>query len=182
MNEFIIFLLCSAFFVWISWLSILNPLSHGFYRFLAWEIILALVLLNIPMWAKNPFSINQIASWFLLVISILLALHAFYLLYTIGKPNAIRNDPELLALEKTSILVTIGVYRYIRHPVYTALLLLVWGVFLKEISIPNTVLALTASAALYYTALREEEECIRYFGLEYVEYIKTSKRFVPFLL
>jgi protein-S-isoprenylcysteine O-methyltransferase Ste14 len=181
MNAFIIFFGATAFFVWVSWHSLFNPLSHGFYRFFAWECILALVLVNFPMWTKNPYAPHQIVSWSLLLTSIFLALHAFRLLCSIGQPNENRYEPELLAFEKTSILVTTGAYRYIRHPMYAALLFLALGALLKDISIPSIVLAGGASIALYFTALRDEEECKRHFGAAYSEYVKISKRFVPFV-
>jgi protein-S-isoprenylcysteine O-methyltransferase Ste14 len=181
MNEFIIFLGATAVFVWISWFSLLNPRSHGFYRFFAWECALALVLLNFPVWTKNPSSFQQLVSWVLLAASILLALHAVHLLRSLGKPSQHRHEPELLAFEKTSSLVTTGAYRYIRHPMYAALLLLAWGTFLKDISVASSMLVGETSVALFFTALREEEECKRHFGAAYVEYLKTSKRFVPFV-
>jgi protein-S-isoprenylcysteine O-methyltransferase Ste14 len=181
MNEFIFFFVATTFFVWISWHSLLNPLSHGFYRFFAWECIIALVLLNYPMWTKNPFSPLQAASWSLLLISILLPLHAVQLLCSIGQPSEERREPELLPFERTSTLVTTGAYRYIRHPMYAALLFLAWGAFLKDISVPSIALVGGASIALFFTALRDEEECKHHFGADYIEYIKTSKRFVPFV-
>ena len=181
MHEFIIFFGGTAFFVWASWRSLLKPLSHGFYRFLAWECMLALVLLNFPMWTKNPFALHQIASWSLLLISLLLAVHAARLLRSIGRPSEDRGDPELLSFERTSTLVTTGAYRYIRHPMYAALLFLAWGVFLKDISVPSIALVGGTSIALFFTALRDEEECKHHFGAEYIEYMKTNKRFVPFV-
>jgi protein-S-isoprenylcysteine O-methyltransferase Ste14 len=181
MNDLLIFFGGTAFFVWVSRHSLLNPLSHGFYRFFAWECILALVLVNYPMWTKTPFAPYQIASWLLLLISILLALHAFRLLCSIGQPNAERREPGLLSFERTSSLVTAGAYRYIRHPMYAALLFLAWGALLKDISVLSLVLAGGTSVAIYLTALRDEAECKRHFGAGYVEYIKTSKRFIPFV-
>ena len=180
-SELIIFLGGTALFVWVSWFSLLKPHSHGFFRFFAWEFMLALLLLNFPMWTKNSGSPLQLASWLLLVISIVLALHAVHLLFSIGQPNESRREPELLAFERTSNLVTTGAYRYIRHPMYSALLFLAWGAFLKDISLPSILLVGGANIALFFTALREEEECKHYFGIHYIEYIKTSKRFVPFM-
>ena len=177
----IIFLAGTAFFVRISWHSLLKPRSHGFYRFFVWECILALVLLNFPMWTLDPFAPLQIASWSLLLISPALAVHAVRLLRRIGRPSDERREAELLSFERTSILVTTGAYRYIRHPMYVALLLLAWGVFLKDISLPSIALAGGASVALFFTALRDEAECSQYFGAAYAEYMKTSKRFVPFV-
>lgn len=181
MYESIVFLVGTAFFVWVSWHSLLKPLAHGFYRFFAWECILALVLINFPMWALNPFAPHQIASWSLLLVSLVLAIHAVRLLRRIGRPSDDRREAELLSFERTSTLVTTGVYRYIRHPMYAALLFLAWGAFLKDVSLPSVSLVSGASIALFLTALRDEAECRQYFGAAYTEYMKTNKRFVPFV-
>ena len=181
MSELIIFLLGTAFFVRVSWHSLRKPLSHGFYRFFAWECMLALVLVNFPMWSVAPFSPRQIVSWSLLAISAALAIHAVRLLRRIGQPSGARGDSELMGFERTSNLVTDGAYRYIRHPMYAALLFLTWGALLKDVSPASGALAGAASIALVLTALRDEAECSAYFGLAYADYMKTSKRFVPFL-
>ncbi len=176
-----IFLAGTAFFVWVSRHALLKPRSHGFYRFIAWECILALVLLNFPVWTLHPFAPHQIVSWLLLLTSIVLAIHAVRLLRGIGRPTAERSDAELLSFERTSTLVTTGAYRYIRHPMYAALLFLAWGAFLKDVSWPGTVLVAGASIALFFTALRDEAECSQHFGAAYADYMKTCKRFVPFV-
>jgi protein-S-isoprenylcysteine O-methyltransferase Ste14 len=65
---------------------------------------------------------------------------------------------------------------------YAALLCLASGAFLKDVSIASITLLGGTTLALFFTALREEEECKRHFGTDYIEYIKTSKRFIPFML
>lgn len=180
-NELFIFLVGTAVFAWVSWYSLLRPLSHGFYRFIAWECMLALVLINFPMWTYEPFILRQITSWALIIVSIALAIHAVTLLCSIGRPNEDRCDPELLSFEKTTTLVTTGAYRYIRHPMYAALLFLAWGAFLKDISLFSIALVVVTSSAIFVAALREEAECREYFGNPYVVYIKRSKRFIPFV-
>lgn len=181
MHESIVFLAGSAFFVWVSWHALRRPRSHGFYRFFAWECMLALVLINFPMWSVNPFAPHQLASWALLIVSAALAVHAVQLLRRIGRPSEARPDAELLGFEKTSTLVTTGAYRYIRHPMYAALLYLAWGAFLKDISLPSIALVSGASLALLLTALRDEAECREHFGADYAEYMTRSKRFIPFV-
>ena len=110
-----------AFFLYVSHNALRNRRSHGFYRFFAWEMMLALVLINFPMWTVDPFSPRQIASWLLLVLSVVLVIEAVKLLRKIGQPGNERPDAELFGFEKTSALVTSGVFRYIRHPMYAAL-------------------------------------------------------------
>ena len=182
MGNAIVFILGTAFFTWVSRHSLLKPLSHGFYRFFAWECILALVLVNFPMWEVDPFAPYQVASWSLLLISPVLAIHSVRLLRSRGNPSTQRTDAELLSFERTSLLVTTGAYRYIRHPMYAALLFLAWGAFLKDTSVASVALVTGASTMLLLTALRDEAECRTYFGVAYAEYMKTSKRFIPFLL
>jgi protein-S-isoprenylcysteine O-methyltransferase Ste14 len=171
----------TAFFIYVSRRSLFRPHSHGFYRFFAWESILALVLLNFPHWTSNPFSFHQIISWLLLLISIFLVVHGVHLLRVVGKPDQNRSDAELLTFEKTSYLVTVGAYKYIRHPLYSSLLFLAWGAFLKHPSLLGLFLALSASFFLLLTAKNDELECLRHFGNAYQTYMLGTKKFIPFL-
>jgi len=177
----IIFAIGSALLVYISRKSLFHPHSHGFCRFFAWESILALVLLNAPQWFENPFSPRQLISWLFLLISIFLVVHGVHLLRVIGKPNQNRSDAELIAFEKTSSLVTVGVYKYIRHPLYSSLLFLAWGAFLKRPSWLGLLLAFLSSLFLFLTAKNDESECLKHFGNAYEIYMQGTKRFVPFL-
>lgn len=176
-----LFAAISAALLYISRASLLRPQSHGFYRFFAWESILALVLLNALRWFKAPYSSQQLLSWLLLLISAFLAVHGAYLLKVIGRPNQDRVDTELFKLEKTTSLVTVGAFRYIRHPLYSSLLFFTWGAFLKDPSRPGSLLAFSASTFLFFTAKKDEDECLRYFGDVYQKYMQGTKRFIPFL-
>jgi protein-S-isoprenylcysteine O-methyltransferase Ste14 len=181
MTGFAIFIVASACLVCVSRKALRRPRSHGFTRFFAWEFIVALVVLNFPHWVSNPFSLCQLLSWVLLLLSIVLAVHGVRLLRVIGKPDQSRTDAELLAFEKTSQLVTVGAYRYIRHPLISSLLFLAWGAFLKHPTWVALALALAASVFLVLTAQREESECLQYFGSAYQTYMLGTKRFIPFL-
>lgn len=182
MNPFLIFGVGSAFFIYVSRKTLFRFNSHGFYRFFAWECILALVILNFPHWTVEPFSAHQIVSWLFILTSLFLVMHGVRLLKLIGKPDPTRPDNELLEFEKTTRLVTVGAFKYIRHPLYSSLLFLTWGVFFKQPeSLPGLLLALTASFFLVLTAMRDESECLRHFGEEYKAYMLRTKRFVPFL-
>ncbi|NIQ77767.1 MAG: isoprenylcysteine carboxylmethyltransferase family protein, partial [Anaerolineae bacterium] len=68
------------------------------------------------------------------------------------------------------------------HPLYSSLLLLTWGVFLKNPSWAGCGLALGATAFLLATAKVEEAENVRYFGAAYRTYMRQTKMFIPFLL
>jgi protein-S-isoprenylcysteine O-methyltransferase Ste14 len=176
------FVIISVGIVYISRASLLYPTSHGFHRFFAWECMLILLLLNVRRWFDRPFSIPQIVSWLLLFASLLLVLLGINVLRRKGNASEERRDEPLLAFEKTTILVTNGAYRYIRHPLYSSLLFLNWGIFFKDPSPFGALLALAATMFLILTARAEEREDIGYFGEEYREYMKRTKMFVPYVL
>ena len=101
MFKLIAFAILSICLICISWRSLHVRGSHGFYRFFAWEFILALFLLNVDAWIRNPFSFNQLASWFLLFVSIVPLVFGVQSLARKGKAEKHRQDePGLLAFEK----------------------------------------------------------------------------------
>ena len=176
-----VFALVSAWLLYVSRQSLRVPRSHGFYRFFAWEAILALILVNCRAWFSEPLSILHILSWVFLAVSLILLAQGLYLIQVAGKPGSHRQDATLLSFEKTSALVTSGIYRYIRHPLYGSLLFLAWGAFLKEVTWYSVCLVMAATLCLVATAKADEAECIRYFGSSYEEYMRRTKMFVPFL-
>jgi protein-S-isoprenylcysteine O-methyltransferase Ste14 len=173
MLRVIIFIILSAALAYVSRASLKATRSHGFYRFFAWECILALLVLNFisfQQWFGDPLSMRQLISWVLLIGCMVPAVYGASLLRTKGKLDARRShDAPLIWIEKTTQLVTTGVFKYIRHPLYSSLLLLAGGVVLG------------ATAFLLATAKVEEVENIRYFGAAYREYMQHSKMFIPFV-
>jgi len=169
-----VFIILSVGLVIWSWKSLWSLKVHGFYRFFTFESILALILVNAKSWFINPFSATQIVSWVLLLASIIIAIQGFYLLHTIGRPTQ--------GIEDTTTLVRTGIYKYIRHPLYSSLIILGWGAFLKEVSFLSAILVTLATIFSVATAIVEEKENLKRFGKEYASYTKSTKRFLPFLI
>jgi len=167
--------------VYVSRGSLRSFCLHGFYRFVAWEMITALVILNLDAWFVAPLAWHQLISWALLVLSLFLVIEGVRLLRLIGKPDAERADEGLMGVEKTTQLVTVGVYQYIRHPLYSSLLCLAWGAFFKSPSWIASFLALGASLFLALTAKVEEAKNGQYFGGAYQAYLKRTKMFIPYV-
>ena len=177
----ILFIVASAGIAWVSRASLRHFRSHGFYRFFAWEAILALFLLNVGYWFYEPFSLHQIIAWSLLVVSLVLVLHGFQLLRVVSKSARARSDPSLMDFERTTELVSVGAFRYIRHPLYSSLLFLAWGVFFKHPTGAGLFLAGITTLFLTLTARIEEAENITFFGPAYESYVKQTRMFIPFL-
>jgi protein-S-isoprenylcysteine O-methyltransferase Ste14 len=158
----------------ISWFySIKGKRYHGVTRFFSFVSIYILVLLNFKTWFSDPFSVHQIISWVFLLASVYPGVAGFITLKTRGK--SVDN------FENTTVLVTSGIYRYIRHPLYCSLLLLGTGVVFKDTSSLQLILGAVNITALYFTARIEEGEMSMKFGEQYLEYMKDTKMFIPFV-
>jgi protein-S-isoprenylcysteine O-methyltransferase Ste14 len=174
MIRLIIFIVISVGFIVWSWPFLRDPRSHGFFRFFAFEATVALILLNVMQWFQNPFSAHQIVSWILLATCLFLAAHGFYLLGTIGKAKNYN-------IEETTALVKVGAYQYIRHPLYSSIFFMGWGVFFKDPSLLGIILVVAISTFITATAKVEEGENLSKFGADYAEYTKGTKMFIPFI-
>jgi protein-S-isoprenylcysteine O-methyltransferase Ste14 len=171
----VLFVALSALVVAASWHSWRRRQIYGFYRFLAFECLLLLIVRNTGHWFRHPFSISQILSWVILALSTALAVHGVYLLKSVGKA-------QRRVMEDTQTVVKRGAYRYIRHPLYASLMFLGWGVFLKGVDLPSGVLVFAATAFWVATARCEERFNVERFGAAYSAYMKRTKMFIPSLL
>lgn len=78
-------------------------------------------------------------------------------------------------------LITTGPYRYIRNPIYAAVLLVVGSGVPAHWSLTNAALALIVAVTLA-VKIYCEEELLRPAYPEYQEYAKRTKRLVPFVI
>lgn len=148
--------------------------NHGLYMFFAFEALLVFFFFNVNFLFKNTFSWHGMHSSIFLVGSGLLAFSGFYGLKKDGKPSG--------GWEETTRIIAEGVFRYIRHPIYVSLILLAIGIFLKHLTVPSSMLCAIAIICLLAASLWEEKERLAKFGHAYTDYIKTSKRYIPFVL
>ena len=164
----------TVFLLAFSWFSsIREKRLHGCPRFFAFEGVFVLVLLNLRSWFRDPLSPRQILSWILILASVASVSAGFLTLRRYGRAE---NH-----FEKTTRIVDRGIYAWIRHPMYASLIFLAAGVFLKDVrAVPAVVLAVVTAAALAAARLDEREMTAR-FGAAYADYMKRTKRFIPFL-
>ncbi|MGH1365260.1 MAG: methyltransferase family protein [Calditrichia bacterium] len=77
-------------------------------------------------------------------------------------------------------LITRGPYRWIRHPMYSALLLVAAGAVLHH-STPVRITVLSMLLVNLIVKLRHEEKLMSQKFAEYQKYIRNTKRLIPFL-
>ena len=93
----------------------------------------------------------------------------------IGGPFNIHAQP----VERPLLLT--GPYKFMKHPMYTAALLLIWSSILGHLSILNTIIGLTVTGIIVVRIAVEEQflhEC--YPG--YTDYSAKTKKIIPFII
>lgn len=77
-------------------------------------------------------------------------------------------------------LVTNGPYRFLRHPIYAALLYFLWAGVLSHPLIMNLLLAVIASGGLAVRMFAEEHLVTERYPA-YIAYAERTKRVIPFV-
>ncbi len=170
MFRFIIFA-CFGVLVFMKFRSELRqPESHGFYMFFAFEALLVLGYLNLQL--SGTFNGPRILSMILLISSGLIAFSGFSGLKKYGRPER----------ENTTQLIQQGIFRWIRHPLYTSLMLLALGLLLNDLSFGAVSAFGVAFVFLFLASRIEERENMKKFGDDYRSYQMKTKGYLPFLI
>jgi protein-S-isoprenylcysteine O-methyltransferase Ste14 len=89
-----------------------------------------------------------------------------------GMPMTLKQDPEL---------VTSGPYRFVRHPIYSGILLAVLGSALTG-GLYWLIILVVLSVYFVYSAYEEEKIMLRQFPTTYPAYKDKTKMLIPFVL
>lgn len=91
-----------------------------------------------------------------------------------------RNWGIPMSLKEGHELITTGPYRYLRHPIYTGILLAMLG---SSIAVGRVwlVVLMVVGLFLIYSARTEEQLMMQAFPREYPEYKKKTKALIPFV-
>ncbi|CAN5358788.1 hypothetical protein BH09BAC2_BH09BAC2_21790 [soil metagenome] len=96
--------------------------------------------------------------------------------YELSGIQAIQNKSAQITLQQN------GLHKYMRHPLYSGTLLLVWGLFIMMPQV-NHMIACTIITLYTLAGIQpEEKKLIAEYGQQYIEYKKRVPMLIPHLL
>ena len=132
----------------------------------------------VSSWSKFAL-LNQRVLWFGLGILILLAgsMLRRYCFRTLG-----RYFTGNVKVEADQPVIEDGLYRFVRHPSYTGGMLMYLGTGLALTNWLSALILVGMGAVTYAYRVRVEEQALgSSIGQPYLEYMRRTKRFVPFV-
>ena len=139
-------------------------------------VIVACALAAIWTGAAIPWLRPQVTIAGIVVILLGAALR-WWAIFTLG-----RYFTFVVAVRATQSVVQSGPYRFVRHPSYTAILIMLLGVGMTLVNWASLVVILAGGLiGLLYRVRMEERALIEALGQPYVDYMRHTKRFIPFI-
>ena len=137
-------------------------------------IVIALWLLFPLLTGFFQLPIPLLIRWSGVGIAVVAIILLFWTHHTLGKQYSAK-----LEIQKEHKLIVEGPYKIVRHPMYIVFIL--FPVSLSIISANLLIIIFTILIALpfHWISQQEEKMLIEQFGDEYLEYQKTTGRFVP---
>ena len=133
------------------------------------QFIVILILL-----LTNQSIFNNYLSLFISSIGFIFSLYTLYF-------NQVGNFNIRPEIKSNAKLISSGAYKYIRHPMYFCVLLIMGGVILSDINLINIICYGILIIVLYLKAKKEEMLWSEKME-EYASYKEKTKMFIPFIL
>ena len=89
------------------------------------------------------------------------------------------NWSGIVTLKKDHELIRAGLYRWIRHPIYTGILVAMIGTALIKGHLPGWLGFAVILVTFYFKARREERFLRQEFGLGFDEHMRNTGMFLP---
>lgn len=137
----------------------------------------AFPIASIPrfMFPQSTRFVLYVAGTGLLVLGSLLRRHCFRMLGEYFTGNVVVRPDQ--------VVIARGAYRLVRHPSYTAGMMMFTGIGIALGSWLSTLIAGGSAVLVYIYRVRVEERAlIAGIGTPYVEFMKTRKRFIPHVI
>lgn len=101
-----------------------------------------------------------------------------YWIYFFGGAIGV-NRRAALSADKTLYIIKEGVYGKVRHPIYSADIILGWAIFFSYPDVRFLLAAHWMMFVLLFWMRKEEKVLIDKFGSDYIEYMKDVPKILP---
>lgn len=147
---------------------------------------------RLVLWVSIVFNSTYILYWFspflnwatilpfaFRVMGVIISIYGLYLFWLTHKTLGANWSP-LLEVRKEHKLITTGIYKHIRHPMYTAIFLFTVGLGLISANFMVLLLPVITFSILCYIRIGDEEGMmVSWFGDEYILYKRNTGKFFP---
>lgn len=110
----------------------------------------------------------------------ILFLGCIFGIYTL-QHNQLGNFNITPEIKQNASLITTGAYRYIRHPMYFSVLLMMLGIVVSKPTILSFLIYALLIITLFLKAKKEEMLWMEH-SCEYKTYMQHTKKIIPFIL
>ena len=146
--------------LFLGWLLIFDPFGLARVNPIAFSVI-------------SPTLTGNLVSVILVIGGLIVAL--------IARRTLAGNWSRAVAIKEGHELITTGLYRHIRNPIYSGILLMTLGTTLSFGSLSACIGFLVVTMAIYLKLRGEEHILSVHFGSVYLSYKKRSKMLIPFV-
>lgn len=151
----------STYLIYASWLAV----------YILWAFLVVLYCFN-PESVNWFLKISSLDNDFVKIFAIVITGIGYYLLIALGLFYMHKAVRGAIIEGKKTPLVTAGIYRYTRNPMYLAIDIGVLGTFLIMPNSLTLIMAVGMIAVLRAVSLDEEKRLLEIYGVEYEKYRK----------
>ncbi len=180
--------------------NLIAAVHLGAILFLEWRGFPGKVAFDTPLWLHAPMVAVQVAGWALLFVALVQydlgrfggLTQARVIVHRRGRgrnsgrgagygtmagaPAELPDPPPDIPQARLEPLVTRGIHRYVRHPLYSAMFLMFWGRAFDEAALMT---ALWGTLYLVIGTIFEERKLLQIYGEDYARYSAAVPRYVP---
>ena len=168
----------------VSSLFVKKSLTKRGSGWIIWRVVAALFVILFVHYNKSGalsffrFSFQSLFS-FVIPGSILTVLGLFGAIW--ARFHLGRNWSGYVTYKEDQTLVTTGPYRFVRHPIYTSMILMFIGTILYYGSLFVSIFLIILTIDFVLRTKKEEEIMTGLFGEKYTDYMKRTKRLIPLI-
>ena len=150
-------------------------------------LIGGLFLSNLPFLAKVGVSISSLTILLIpssIVIKVVIIVFAVtgLIVALIARRTLAGNWSRAVAFKEDHELITKGLYHYVRHPIYTGVLLMILATALSVGTLSAGIGFVIIVLGLWFKLRAEEELLTKHFPKEYSAYKDRTKALIPYVV